>query len=81
MDGFRYDAHPMAMLLRGGGALGTFYPDAKNTMSTSAAAASRSTRLIAQDADPRRLLATATAWACPYVSPDNELSYAGNFLR
>ena len=28
-EGFRYDAHPMGMLLAGVGALSTFYPDAK----------------------------------------------------
>ena len=30
MDGFRYDAHPMGMLLSTVGALSTFYPDAKH---------------------------------------------------
>ena len=29
-EGFRYDAHPMGMLLAGVGALSTFYPDAKH---------------------------------------------------
>ena len=31
MEGFRYDAHPMAMLLATVGALSTFYPDAKSS--------------------------------------------------
>src|SRR5438046_1692847 len=30
LQGFRYDAHPMGMLLARGGALSTFYPDAKH---------------------------------------------------
>ena len=30
LQGFRYDAHPMGMLLAGVGALSTFYPDAKH---------------------------------------------------
>ena len=30
LEGFRYDAHPMGMLLGAVGALSTFYPDAKN---------------------------------------------------
>ncbi|MGH3996514.1 MAG: citrate/2-methylcitrate synthase, partial [Pseudonocardiaceae bacterium] len=30
LEGFRYDAHPMGMLLGVVGALSTFYPDAKN---------------------------------------------------
>src|SRR6478609_9664961 len=29
LEGFRYDAHPMGMLLSSVGALSTFYPDAK----------------------------------------------------
>ena len=34
MDGFRYDAHPMGMLLATVGALSTFYPDAKDIFDT-----------------------------------------------
>jgi len=30
LEGFRHDAHPMGMFLSAIGALGTFYPDAKN---------------------------------------------------
>src|SRR5712672_853472 len=30
MDGFRYDAHPMGMMVGTIGALSTFYPEAKN---------------------------------------------------
>ena len=30
MDGFRYDAHPMGMLVGTVGALSTFYPEARN---------------------------------------------------
>ncbi|NNG17800.1 MAG: citrate (Si)-synthase, partial [Gemmatimonadales bacterium] len=30
LEGFRYDAHPMGVFLGAGGALSTFYPDAKN---------------------------------------------------
>ncbi len=78
MRGFRHDAHPMGMLLGTVGALSTFYPDAK------------------QIHDPRsreiqvhRLIAkmpTIAAFAyrhsrgLPYVYPDNDLSYTGNFL-
>ncbi|MEA2180127.1 MAG: citrate synthase, partial [Solirubrobacteraceae bacterium] len=78
MQGFRYDAHPMGMLLAATGGLSTFYPDAVQV----------------KDADLRhiqiiRLLAkmpTLAAFAYrhnmgqPYVYPDNDLSYAGNFL-
>ena len=78
MHGFRYDAHPMGMLMASVGALSTFYPDARNIM----------------DADNRRLqivrmiakMPTLGAWAFrhaqgkPYVYPDNELGYTANFL-
>jgi citrate synthase len=78
MDGFRYDAHPMGMLCGTVGALSTFYPDAKNIMDI------ESRRL-----QTRRLIGkmpTLAAFAyrhsrgLPYVYPDNDLSYTGNFL-
>ncbi len=78
MQGFRYDAHPMGMLLASVGALSTFYPEAS----------------AIKDVDQRymqviRLIAKMPTLAAfsfrhnrgmPYVYPDNELSYAGNFL-
>jgi citrate synthase len=78
VEGFRYDAHPMGMLLATVGALSTFYPDAKNIddeMERHMAAV----RLIAK-------VPTLAAFAyrhnlgLPYVYPDNDLSYPGNFL-
>ncbi len=78
MDGFRYDAHPMGMLLSTVGALSTFYPDAKDIFDTDV-----------QKLEIRRLIAKTPTIAgfsyrhimgLPYVYPDNELSYAGNFL-
>lgn len=78
MDGFRYDAHPMGMLLATVGALSTFYPDAKDIFDTDI-----------QKLEMRRLIAKTPTIAgfsyrhimgLPYVYPDNELSYAGNFL-
>jgi citrate synthase len=79
MQGFRHDAHPMGMLLGSVGALSTFYPDANDI----------------QDPDNRyiqtiRLIAkmpTLAAFAFrhsngqPYVYPDNDLEYPGNFLN
>jgi citrate synthase len=32
IEGFRYDAHPMGILIGTVGALSTFYPEAKNVM-------------------------------------------------
>jgi citrate synthase len=78
MQGFRYDAHPMGMLLASVGALSTFYPEAD-------AIHDRDIRYL----QVIRLLAkmpTLAAFAyrhnrgMPYVYPDNDLSYAGNFL-
>lgn len=78
MDGFRYDAHPMGMLLGTVGALSTFYPNAKDIFDTDV-----------QKLEMRRLIAKMPTIAgfsyrqimgLPYVYPDNELSYTGNFL-
>jgi citrate synthase len=78
MQGFRYDAHPMGMLLASVGALSTFYPESRDIFDEE----SRNLQI-------RRLIAkmpTLGAFAYrhaqgkPYVYPDNELSYAANFL-
>ena len=81
MDGFHYDAHPMGMLVSTVGALSTFYPDAKDIFDDAVARACRSDRLIAQDADDRGVRLPAHASGLPYVYPDNDLSYTGNFLN
>jgi len=78
MHGFRYDAHPMGMLLASVGALSTFYPDA-NQIHDPETRYIQIIRLLAK-------MPTLAAFAYrhnmgqPYVYPDNELSYAGNFL-
>ena len=78
MDGFNYDAHPMGMLVSTLAAMSTFYPDSKNIF----------------DADSRKMqiyrligkVPTIAAFAYrhhlgqPYIYPDNDLSYPGNFL-
>jgi citrate synthase len=78
MQGFRYDAHPMGMLLAATGALSTFYPDAVQVKDPEL----RHIQII-------RMLAKMPTLAAfcyrhnmgqPYVYPDNELSYPGNFL-
>ena len=78
MQGFRYDAHPMGMLLASVGALSTFYPEAAAIKDPE----SRYIQII-------RLLAKMPTLAAfsyrhnrgmPYVYPDNDLSYPGNFL-
>jgi citrate synthase len=79
IDGFRYDAHPMGILISTVSALSTFYPEAKNVGDPE----NRRLQMI-------RLLAkvpTLAAYAyrhrrgLPVVYPDNDLSYAGNFLN
>ena len=78
MQGFRYDAHPMGMLLASVGALSTFYPDA-NQIKDPETRYLQIIRLIAK-------MPTLAAFAYrhnmgqPYVYPDNELRYPGNFL-
>jgi citrate synthase len=78
VEGFRYDAHPMGMLLATTGALSTFYPDAKHIDEESERHMA-AVRLIAK-------MPTLAAFAyrhnlgLPYVYPDNDLSYPGNFL-
>src|ERR671916_735737 len=78
VEGFRYDAHPMGMLLATVGALSTFYPDAKN-IDDELERHMAAVRLIAK-------VPTLAAFAyrhnlgLPYVYPDNDLSYPGNFL-
>ena len=78
MQGFRYDANPMGMLVASVGALSTFYPDA-NRIRDEDARAIQIIRLLAK-------MPTLAAFAFrhnvgqPYVYPDNDLNYAGNFL-
>jgi citrate synthase len=78
MEGFRYDAHPMGMLVSALAALSTFYPEAARV----------------QDAEVRmeqviRLIAKVPTIAAfsyrhslglPYVYPQNDLGFTGNFL-
>ena len=78
MQGFRYDANPMGMLVASVGALSTFYPDA-NQIHDADVRAIQIIRLLAK-------MPTLAAFAFrhnmgqPYVYPDNDLAYAGNFL-
>ncbi|CAG0934767.1 citrate synthase [Thermoflexales bacterium] len=79
MQSYRYDAHPMGMFISIVAAMSTFYPEARNV----------------KDQDVRlkqiyRLIAKVPTVAAftyrhhrglPYVYPDNDLSYPGNFLN
>jgi len=78
MQGFRHDAHPMGMLLGSMGALSTFYPDANEIKD----AENRYLQIIRLIAKMPTLAAFAFRHSNgqPYVYPDNDLNYPGNFL-
>jgi citrate synthase len=78
LEGFRYDAHPMAMLNSSIAGLASFYPSARNIQDPT----ERNISII-------RLLAKTPTIAAfsyrhvkglPFVYPDNRLSYVENFL-
>jgi citrate synthase len=79
MQGFQYDAHPMGIFLSTVGALSTFNRDAKFIFD-------KGSRLRQM----QRLIAKVPSIAAyayrhsigrPYIYPDNDLSFAGNFLN
>jgi len=79
MAAFRYDAHPMGMLMSTVAAMSTFYPEAKS-IRDAAVRRKQMVRLIAK-------MPTLAAFAyrhsigMPYAYPDNDYSYCGNFLQ
>ncbi len=78
MEAFRYDAHPMGMFVSSVAALSTFYPEA-NQVTDPDSRLYQIKRLIAK-------VPTIAAYSyrhsrgLPFVYPDNDLSYTGNFL-
>jgi len=78
LQGFRYDAHPMAMLAASVGALSSFYPDA-GEIHDQEARERQVVRLLAK-------MPTLAAFSYrhllgqPYVYPEDDLTYAGNLL-
>jgi citrate synthase len=79
MEGFRYDAHPMPMLISSVAALASVYPEADNVHDAT-------NRLL----QIKRLIAKMPSIAAmsyrhslgfPYVYPDNDLSYTENFMN
>ncbi|HEY7717040.1 MAG TPA: citrate synthase [Candidatus Binatia bacterium] len=79
IDGFHHDAHPMGILVSTVGALSTFYPEAKKIFDVKSRH-DQTYRLISK-------MPTLAAFAyrhslgLPFSYPDNDLSYAGNFLN
>jgi len=79
MEGFQYDAHPMGILLSTVGALSTFNRDAKQIFDP-----------VLRKKQIYRLIAKVPSIAAyayrhsigrPYIQPDNDLSFTGNFLN
>jgi citrate synthase len=76
MGAFRYDAHPMGIVMSTVAGLSTFYPEAKNIGDRS----NQIFRLIAK-------MPTLAAYAyrhstgLPFIYPDNDLPYCANFLQ
>jgi len=79
IDGFRYDAHPMGILVSTLAGLSTVYPEAKNVHDPENRQR-QIVRLVAK-------MATLAAYSYrhrrgqPYVYPDNDLSYTENFMN
>ncbi|MDE3110055.1 MAG: citrate (Si)-synthase, partial [Acidobacteriota bacterium] len=79
LDGFHYDAHPMGMLISTVAALSTFYPDAKDIFNPESRR-KQTYRLLGK-------MPTLAAFAyrhslgMPFIYPDNDLTYCGNFLN
>jgi citrate synthase len=79
LEGFRYDAHPMGMLVSTVAALSTVYPDARNIYDPEARKL-QIMRLIGK-------MPTIAAYTyrhslgLPYVYPDNDFTYSENFMN
>ena len=78
MEGFRYDAHPMGIFLSTVGALSTFFPDAKQVLDPQ----SRRMQIARLVAKVPSIAAYAHRHSIgrPYVYPDPQLSFIGNFM-
>jgi citrate synthase len=79
MEGFRYDAHPMAMFISTVAALSSIYPESRHVLDAP-------TRLL----QIKRLIGKVPTIAAmsyrhseglPYVYPDNDLTYPENFMN
>jgi citrate synthase len=79
MDGFHHDAHPMVMLISTIAALRSFYPFSGQIEDPDR----RHLQIVRLLAKTPTLAAMAYRHSCglPYIFPDNDLSYSGNFLN
>ena len=79
VGGFHHDAHPMGILVSTVAALSTFYPEAQS-ISDEKLRRDQIVRLIAK-MPTLAAFAYRHAAGMPYAYPDDDLSYAGNFLN
>ena len=79
LEGFRYDAHPMGMLVSTVAALSTVYPDAKQVHDP----VIRSRHIVRLVAKMPTICAYCYRhhFGLPYVYPDNDLSFTANFMN
>jgi citrate synthase len=79
LEGFRYDAHPMGMLVSTVAALSTVYPEARHVQD----AATRKLQIMRLVGKMPTIAAYTYRHSLgyPYVYPDNELSYTENFMN
>ena len=79
IDGFHHDAHPMGILVSTVAALSTFYPEAKGLKESS----NRELQIMRLVAKFPTLAAFAFRHSIGmrFAYPDNDLSFAGNFLN
>ena len=79
MEGFQYDAHPMGIFLSTVGAMSTIYPDAKQIFDKDSRL--RKTHRLIAKVPSIAAYAYRHSIGRPYIYPDNDLSFAGNFLN
>ena len=79
MEGFRYNAHPMSMLISSVAALSSVYPESRNVFDP-ANRLHQIQRLIGK-MPSIAALSYRHSLGYPYVYPDNDLTYPENFMN
>jgi citrate synthase len=79
IDAFRHDAHPMGMFISAVAALSSFYPESSEIFDPEGRR--REVRLLIAKVPTIAAFSYRHNMGFPYIYPDNDLSYAGNFLN